>query len=341
MAGLFGALWLALKGASEVKDSIEKSEALSKPSYIAPETGQPVYQDNNMRKYGKNGEKLEPKYLHNPDGSLRIQMVGKRTGIIYEDDYMRKVERMKPQDEEHLKEAKKSGKLAYQKFDARYGRSLTTEISTGKIIAALYSSPSTGIFRKFYLTNNPEINHITKMMKTQAAEGDFGVPITVFEYNKLDIVGGWHSTYPSTDIIRSIGKEADPYFGVEDKFLFEKVNGDARVGEKCEIYVYEGSHMYKGSFYTNYHHEKGVVKEIIDNKFVVKLESGKTCTVKPCCIEFLGKAEEKAIKCIITDNGIEKNGTVKKIEDGKYLVEFKDGSTRYVDGRSGNIKFVN
>ena len=32
MAGLFGALWLALWGVSEVKDSIERSESLSKPS---------------------------------------------------------------------------------------------------------------------------------------------------------------------------------------------------------------------------------------------------------------------------------------------------------------------
>ena len=61
----------------------------------------------------------------------------------------------------------------------------------------------------------------------------------------------------------------------------------------------------------------------------------------PSCIKFLGKAEGKTIKCIITDNGIEKYGIVKKIENGRYLVEFKDGSTRYVDGRSDNIKFLN
>lgn len=321
MAGLFGALWLALWGASEVKDSIEKSESLSKPSYIAPETGQPVYQDNHMRKYGKNGEKLEPRYLHNPDGSLRIQMVGKRTGIVYEDDYLKKIKRMESLDNEKLKRAKECGDLAYHKFDVRHTRSLTTEISTGKIIAALYDSPSKGIYRKFYLQNMP----VCKYGSTDAEPGDFGIPITYWEYKKLNIMEGTHSGLPNT--YDFIGKEADPYFGIEDKYLFDKAKGETRVGEKCEIY-------------NNEHYAKGIVQATKCYNFIVKLESGKTCTVKPSCIKFLGKAEEKTIKCIITDNGIEKNGIVKKIEDGKYLVEFKDGSTRYVDGRSGNIKFV-
>lgn len=334
MAGLFGALWLALWGVSEVKDSIEKSESLSKPSYIAPETGQPVYRDNHMRKYGKNGEKLEPRYLHNPDGSLRIQWVGKRTGIVYEDDYLQKIKRMESLDNDKLKRAKECGDLAYLKFDARHERSLTTEISTGKIIAALYDSPSKGIYRKFYLQNMP----VSKYGSTDADPGDFGIPITYWEYKKLNIMQGTHSGLPKT--YDSIGKEADPYFGVEDKYLFDKANGETRVGEKCEIYVYEGSHMYRGKFYKNEHYAKGVVQATEHYNFIVKLESGKTCTVKPSCIKFLGKAEEKTIKCVITDNGIEKYGTVTKIEDEKYLVEFKDGSTRYVDGRSGNIKFV-
>lgn len=334
MAGLFGALWLALWGVSEVKDSIERSESLSKPSYTAPETGQPVYQDNHMRKYRKNGEKLEPRYLHNPDGSLRIQMVGKRTGIVYEDDYLKKIKRMESLDDDKLKRAKEFGDLAYLKFDARHERSLTTEISTGKIIAALYNSPSKGIFRKFYLKSMP----VSKYSSTESDLGDFGVPITYWEYKSLNIIGGTHTGLPKT--YESIGKEADPYFGVEDKYLFDKVNGESRVGEKCEIYIYEGSHMYRGKFYNNERYAKGIVQNAKDYKFTVKLENGGICTVKPSCIRFLGKDEGKTIKCIITDNGIEKNGTVKKIEDGKYLVEFKDGSTRYIDGRSGNIKFV-
>lgn len=334
MAGFLGALWLALWGAGEIKNSIEKSEALSKPSYIAPETGQPVYRDNHSKLYGKNGEKLEPRYLKNPDGSLRIQMVGKRTGIVYEDDYLKKIKRMESLDETHLKRAKEYGDLAYLKYDAKYGRSLTTEISTGKIIAALYDYPSKGIYRKFYLKNMP----VTQYIRTEADSDDFGIPITKFEYEKLNILQGTHTSLPK--VRDSIGKEADPYFGVEDKYLFEKAHGEKRIGEKCDIYIYEGSHMYRGNIHRNERYLKGIVQAVKDYEFIVRLEKGGICTVKPSCIKFNGKDEKKTIKCIVTDNGIEKYGIIKSLEDGKYLVEFKDGSTRYVDSRSGNIKFL-
>lgn len=39
MSGLFGTLWMALQGAAGIHESIEKKEALSKPSYTASETG--------------------------------------------------------------------------------------------------------------------------------------------------------------------------------------------------------------------------------------------------------------------------------------------------------------
>lgn len=77
MAGLFWTLWIALQGVAGIHNSIEKQESLSKPSYIVPETGQPVYRDNNMRGYGRNGEKLDTRYTTMPNGELRIQMVGK------------------------------------------------------------------------------------------------------------------------------------------------------------------------------------------------------------------------------------------------------------------------
>lgn len=92
MSGLFGALWMALQGAAGIHESIEKKEALSKPSYTASETGQAVYHDNNMRAYGRNGEKLDTRYTTMPNGELRIQMVGKRSGIVYEDSYARKMD---------------------------------------------------------------------------------------------------------------------------------------------------------------------------------------------------------------------------------------------------------
>ncbi len=321
MSGLFGALWLALQGAAGIHESIEKKEALSKPSYTASETGQPVYHDNNMRAYGRNGEKLDARYTTMPNGELRIQMVGKRSGIVYEDSYARKMQRINERDAEELKREKKYGHLAYLKYHEMYKNRYTTEISTGKIIAAIYGNDFSGTYRKFYLKGNEKL-----YSRTDAAEGDYGIPITKEEYQKYDISGGIHSKIPPT--YDSIGKQADPYYGIEDKYLFERMNGEDKIGEKCE-------------FYSPYY-DTGIVKDTDNYTFIIKSEKHKkNIAVRPCMIRtFLGK-ESSQQKCIVIDNGIEKQGIVKKIENGKYLVEFSDGSTRYVDGRFGNLKLLN
>lgn len=331
MAGLFGAIWLALQGAASVKNSIEKQEALSKPSYTSPETGQPVYHDNHMRAYGRNGEKLEPKYTHMPNGELRIQMVGKRSGIVYEDDYARKMQRINTQDEEELKREKEYGYLAYRKYHELYKNWFTTEISTGKIIAALYAKESEGIYRKFYLKSKPISNY------TQSEKGDFGVPITRWEYEKFEISSKTFSELP--DVYESIGKEADPYYEIEDKFLFDKMKGNDRIGENCEIYIYDGSYIYRNHVNYRILADKGIVRDTKDYQFVVQTEKHGRCMIKPCYIKFLGK-NVNYNRCVVTDNGIEKQGIVKKIENGQYFVEFSDGSTRYVDGRFGNIRLM-
>lgn len=321
MLGSFGALWLALQGAAGIHESIEKKEALSKPSYTASETGQPVYHDNNMRAYGRNGEKLDARYTTMPNGELRIQMVGKRSGIVYEDSYARKMQKINERDAEELKSAKKYGKLAYLKYHEMYKNRYTTEISTGKIIAVIYENDFSSTYRKFYLKGNEKI-----YSRTDAAEGDYGIPITKEEYQKYDILGGTHSKIPPT--YDSIGKQADPYYGIEDKYLFERMNGEDKISEKCE-------------FYSPYY-DTGIVKDTDNYTFIIKSEKyKKNIVVRPCMIRaFLGK-ESSQQKCVVIDNGIEKQGVVKKIENGKYLVEFSDGSTRYVDGRFGDLKLLN
>lgn len=330
MSGLFGALWMALQGASGIHESIEKKEALSKPSYTASETGQPVYHDNNMRAYGRNGEKLDTRYTTMPNGELRIQMVGKRSGIVYEDSYARKMQKINERDAEELKSAKKYGELAYLKYHEMYKNRYTTEISTGKIIAAIYGNDFSGTYRKFYLKGNEKL-----YSRTDAAEGDYGIPITKEECQKYDILGGTHSKIPPT--YNSIGKQADPYYGIEDKYLFERMNGEDRSGENCEFYL--GS--VRGNNYYSFL-DKGIVQGNDNYSFIIKSEKyKKNIAVRPCMIKvFLGK-ESSQQKCVVIDNGIEKQGVVKKIENGKYLVEFSDGSTRYVDGRFGNLKFLN
>lgn len=317
MAGLFGAIWLALQCGASAKEAKERKDALSKPSYTAPETGQAIYHDNHLRAYGKNGEKLEPKYTRMPNGELRIQMVGKRSGIIYEDNYARQMQKNIAQDEKNLNTAKKYGDLAYLKYNETYKCSYTTEISSGKIIAAISADDVNKIYRKFYLKEKPLGRY------TSASNGDFGIPITKFEYDKYNIVGGTHSKTEALDMIGVIGKEADPYYGIEDKYLFDIMHGNDSIGNECIVY---------GS-------GKGIVIDVKDYNFVVDTERFGKKVVKPSLIHLLGKKQNYK-KCIINDNGIEKQGVVKKKENGQYLIEFKDGSTRYVDAESCNIKLL-
>lgn len=332
MAGLFDILWLAILGTRDIKESKDKNEALSEPPYIAPETGQPVYRDHRFRLYGKNGEKLEPRYLHAPNGSLRIQQVGTQSGTVYEDDYLRKLKFKKSQEKDNLEKAKEKGELAYLKYYENYGRFLTTEISTDKIIVALEEISYKGIYRKFYHKST----QIGKYSVTYSEPDDFGVPITKYEYDKLNILGGTHSKH--SVVSNLIGTAKDTYYDTEDKYLYEKVDGDNRIGEKCKIYTELGEYVCGCKNYSRV--IEGIVKNVENNKFVVRTNKGTTFIVKPCAMVFLGKDESK-MRCIVNDKGVEQYGVVKKIENGKYLVELKDGSMRYVSGMGGHIKFIN
>ena len=188
MAGLFGAIWLVLQGVAGIHNAIENERCLSKPAYTAKETGRQIYYDNKMRAYGNNREKLEPRYTKAPDGSLRIQMVGNRSGIVYKDNWAKKMQRWEENDERELKNQEKYGKLAYNKYHMMFEKPVTTEITTGKVITCLYkgTDPDTKkpVYKKWYF--HPECQG--KYDYNRTAKGDYGIDITEEEYDKLNIL---------------------------------------------------------------------------------------------------------------------------------------------------------
>lgn len=66
------------------------------------------------------------------------QVVGLKTGKVYEDQLAEKYAFHKAEEDESLKHAKKVGYLSYEKYYPQYNKSYTTEISTGKIISCLW-----------------------------------------------------------------------------------------------------------------------------------------------------------------------------------------------------------
>ncbi|MDE6024932.1 MAG: hypothetical protein K2G45_05700 [Lachnospiraceae bacterium] len=195
MAG-FGTLLLgALLGISKIKDAIDNADAMSTPINHLDD-GTPVYMNNKLDTY-INGEKIVTKYAYDINGDLYLQRVGEISGRVYNDPVQNQLKIEKERDRKNLEFSKKLGLLAYEKYNPKYKRQLTTEISTGKVIAVLYKLGDE--YRKFYL--NEKCSSYNK-----SAPGDFGILISKEEYNKLNIVCS-HGNLPDADVREELYKQ--------------------------------------------------------------------------------------------------------------------------------------
>lgn len=182
-------------------------------SYVKKHTYRNDIYGNTVWNNGKgetfvNGEKTHEVLKHDQYGHSHMYTVGNTTGKVYADSHDLILHRMRIEDQQRLEKARANGYLAYPKYDDKFKRRITTEISTGKPIACLYNYPKKGIYRKFYLGEN-----ITTYWHTKP--GDFGTPITAEEWKKLNILDGSHGTCPDTLLL--IGTEKDPYWKEDEE----------------------------------------------------------------------------------------------------------------------------
>lgn len=191
MAG-FGTLILgSLLGISKIKDIIDNKDVMSTPINHL-DNGTPVYMNNNLETY-IDKEKVVTKTTRDINGDLYCIRVGEKSGKVYNDPVQNELKNEEKRDKENLEFSKKLGLLAYRKYNQKYKRPLTTEISTGKVIVALYKCAKLGKYRKFYLKENCTSYR-------ESAPGDFGVLISKEEYDKLNIIGS-HAEVPNTDTL--------------------------------------------------------------------------------------------------------------------------------------------
>lgn len=194
MLGLLGVLgFLGALGISGTKCAIENEQSKNETMRI-DENGNRVCYDRVGNKLF-NGEKTYKHTRYDRYGNRHTYTVGVSSKKIYADSFDRRVAEMRKLEEGNREMALKRGKLAYNKYDPRFDNLVTTEISTGKVIACLYDHKKDGKteYRKFYF-NNPNSN---RWDYNKTAIGDEGVIITEEEYKKLDIVGGTYSCLPS------------------------------------------------------------------------------------------------------------------------------------------------
>lgn len=179
MAGLGLLLGLGTRLFGNIAYGVADAKAMSKPSYYLDD-GTPVYTNRKNQDFA-NGEQIIATYDYVND---KLVYAGKKTGKVYIDPEEIRKKKRDERNRERKESAIKRGYLAYQKYDPKFKRHVTCEISTGKIIAGLTKS-NNGKCRKIYAAPNDYFCNIT-------ATGDNGVEITLEEYEKLDIVGGSH-----------------------------------------------------------------------------------------------------------------------------------------------------
>lgn len=202
MAGLGILIYGALRAICGVGQAVENKQ-MKDFSYRYTDKGEPTWIDRDCNRY-INGEKVIATYDYK---NQKLVYAGKNSGKVYFDPEQATNQRMIERDKKELKMEQNFGNLAYNKWNPIYKRNLTTEISTGKIIAALYENEYKNIYRKFYLKSMP----VSEYGKTKADPGDFGVPISKNEYKKLNIIGSTCSCVPDFKILNLIGTDEDPY----------------------------------------------------------------------------------------------------------------------------------
>ena len=114
---------------------------------------------------------------------------------VYDTSYGRGTQQLFEMSEREKQDAIERGKLAYMQYNPYFGRSVTTEISTGRTITCLFAweHGDKPIYKKWYF--RPECQD--KFGYRETVKGDYGIDITKEEYYKLQTIGISHTNLPS------------------------------------------------------------------------------------------------------------------------------------------------
>lgn len=212
MSGL-GLFLSALLGGTRVVGRAIKNKQMKDYSYKINENGEETWLDFDCNQY-VNGEKLVGKLERKPDGQLYRLEVGKFSGKVYVDPYENTMSRMDKENIERKKSSEKYGLLTYEKYHREYHCSISTEISTDKIITCIYGRNDKKIYRKWYLGQQKPDKYNNRPLPD---EDDFGVPITKEEYEKLERGMHTYAHIPPLLLYKKLGTEEDPYYDVKAK----------------------------------------------------------------------------------------------------------------------------
>lgn len=195
MAGLGIFLYGLMQTIGFVGRTVENEQEKNRTRHI-DENGNEVCYGRKSEHY-VNGEKTYTRTVKDKYGNMHRLTVGINSEKIYSDSFDKTMQRMNKYSEENKERSLKYGDKAYNRYDPRFQRYVTTEIETGKVIACLYkgTNPETHKqeYRKFYLDSASVRYNFDYDM---TAMGDYGIVISEEEYEKLNIIGATFSHIP-------------------------------------------------------------------------------------------------------------------------------------------------
>lgn len=166
---------------SAIKAGWNNMQCMSKP-YDYLKDGTPVYRDRTGTTY-INGEKTYQDWYADKNGHSHWITVGSQTKKVYDDTYDKKMAIEKEWDEKNKKQALECGNTSYLGYHPQFKQRVTTEMSTGKVIAGLHGK-SDGTYWKYYLNPGATI--------PSDFDENAGIQITQEEYDKLNLLIGTH-----------------------------------------------------------------------------------------------------------------------------------------------------
>ena len=143
---MFGGLlaFLGIFGVSGAKAAYDNYD-MKKTTRTVDEKGNVHYMDRLCNDY-INGERVKRVETTDRNGVKLYSTVGVNSSKVYDTSYGRGTKQLFEMSEREKQDAIERGKLAYMQYNPYFGRSVTTEIATGRTITCLFSGkdPETG-----------------------------------------------------------------------------------------------------------------------------------------------------------------------------------------------------
>lgn len=206
---------LGLKGVTGIGRAVD--DAKSKRDTAKLDANGNVTCFGRTGKYYINGEETYRWTETDKYGNEHNLLIGVNSGKVYRDSYDFVAKRAEETSEQNKQQSIKGGYLSYNKYDPRFDRYVTTEISTGKIIAALCEElDEHGRGEKFYKFYYKErylpSGAFDRFSFDKTAPGDYGIEISEEEFNKLKIVTRTCGSLPSDPQVKNKIMHVDCFY---------------------------------------------------------------------------------------------------------------------------------